>query len=94
MQKEKSKQQFADIVNLKMQKEKSKRPFTDIADEVCCPFCDSADTRREANFGTTLGYAQFYCFNCRTPFEWIKWAEQASESDLPSFLSMRKGKMI
>jgi len=73
-----------------MQKEKSKQQFADIADAVCCPFCHSADTRREANFGTTLGYAQFYCFSCRTPFEWIKWDEHAPAADLPAFLSTRK----
>ena len=90
MQKEKGKKQFADIMNLKMQKEKSKKQFEDITDEVCCPFCHSADTRREANFGTTLGYAQFYCFSCRTPFEWIKWDEHAPEAGLPAFLSTRR----
>ena len=69
-----------------MQKAKSKKQFENIVDNVCCPFCDSTATRREANFGTTLGYAQFYCFQCRTPFEWIKWDEHAPESDLPPFL--------
>jgi len=72
-----------------MQKEKNKKQFAGITDEVRCPFCDSAETQREANFGTTLGYAQFYCFHCRTPFEWIKWDEHAPESDLPSFLSIK-----
>jgi len=72
-----------------MQKEKSKKQLAERVDEVRCPFCHSADTRREANFGTTLGYAQFYCLHCRTPFEWIKWDERAPESDLPSFLHIQ-----
>lgn len=72
-----------------MQIEKSKTQFAEIVEAVCCPFCDSADTRREANFGTTLGYAQFYCFHCRTPFEWIKWDESAADADLPAFLAKK-----
>lgn len=73
-----------------MQKAERKKQFDDMVDDVCCPFCGSAETRREANFGTTLGYAQFYCFHCRTPFEWIKWEENAAEADLPPFLASKK----
>jgi hypothetical protein len=53
---------------------------------VCCPFCGSAETRRESDFGTTLAYAQFYCCACHTPFEWIKWEnqEKAQAQDLPA----------
>jgi hypothetical protein len=72
-----------------MQKEKSKRQ-TAKGSTVACPFCGSAETRREANFGTTLGYAQFYCCACRTPFEWIKWEENAPPADLPAFLAAPK----
>jgi transposase-like protein len=32
---------------------------------VSCPFCGSTATRREADFGTTLAYAQYYCHACR-----------------------------
>lgn len=73
-----------------MQKAQRKKQFEDMVDDVHCPFCGSEETRREANFGTTLGYAQFYCFHCRTPFEWIKWEENAAESDLPPFLASKK----
>jgi ring-1,2-phenylacetyl-CoA epoxidase subunit PaaD len=59
---------------------------------VCCPFCGSTQTQREADFGTTLAYAQYYCLSCRTPFEWIKWQdnEQAQELDLPAFFASNK----
>jgi hypothetical protein len=70
----------------KMQKEKSKRQLADSSECVRCPFCHSTETRREANFGTTLGYAQFYCCACRTPFEWIKWDDNAPPADLPAFI--------
>lgn len=53
---------------------------------VRCPFCGSHHTAQEAAFGTTHAYSQFYCHACRTPFEWIKWEEVASSSDLPLFL--------
>jgi hypothetical protein len=73
-----------------MTKGKSKKPFAEPSERVRCPFCNSVETRREANFGTTLAYAQFYCLACRTPFEWIKWDEKASQSDLPAFVLTAK----
>jgi hypothetical protein len=57
---------------------------------VRCPFCGSIKTRRETDFGTTLAYAQFYCLACRTPFEWIKWENETSAKDLPTFLFPEK----
>jgi len=53
---------------------------------VRCPFCDSSDTRRESDFGTTLAYAQYYCLSCRTVFEWVKWEEGEDDASLPDFL--------
>ncbi|MCG3118226.1 MAG: hypothetical protein ALAOOOJD_00389 [bacterium] len=73
-----------------MQKEKSKRQTAN-GSAVACPFCGATETRRETDFGTTLAYAQFYCHACRTPFEWIKWDDKNSETDLPPFFSERKG---
>ena len=59
------------------------RPISDVR----CPFCGSHDTRREARFGTTHAYEQFYCNSCHTPFEWIKWEENPANEDLPNFLA-------
>ena len=56
---------------------------------VRCPFCDAANTRKESDFGTTLAYAQFYCTNCRTMFEWLKWEETPDDHQLPGFLRSR-----
>jgi len=50
-----------------------------------CPFCDSTNTRKESDFGTTLAYAQYYCQDCRTMFAWLKWEEDTGEPQLPEF---------
>ncbi len=52
----------------------------------CCPFCASTNTRKESDFGTTLAYAQYYCQDCRTMFEWLKWEEGTDDKQLPEFL--------
>jgi len=54
---------------------------------VRCPFCESTNTRKESDFGTTLAYAQFYCSDCRTMFEWLKWEDGLDDQNLPSFLT-------
>ncbi|MGH7599062.1 MAG: hypothetical protein ACREOI_22125 [bacterium] len=77
-----------------MQKEKSKKQ-TASGLSVACPFCGSKETQQETDFGTALAYAQFYCRQCRTPFEWLKWEDKNSEGaisgrDLPPFLLLGK----
>lgn len=54
---------------------------------VRCPFCESTNTRKESDFGTTLAYAQFYCNDCHTMFEWLKWEDGVDDQNLPSFLT-------
>jgi len=39
---------------------------------VPCPYCDSMDTRLESEFGSTACKSQYYCENCRQPFEHFK----------------------
>ncbi len=72
-----------------MQKEKSKKQTAN-GSSVACPFCGSKETQQETDFGTTLAYAQFYCRQCRTPFEWIKWGDENAGNDLPPFLLHEK----
>jgi hypothetical protein len=43
---------------------------------VRCPFCGGTETRLESQFGSTLGFAQYWCEGCRTVFEYIKWEEE------------------
>lgn len=69
----------------------SKRPQATPAtvSTVHCPFCDSTNTRKDSDFGTTLAYAQFYCGDCRTMFEWLKWEDRPDDQNLPGFLTKR-----
>lgn len=76
-----------------MQKEKGKKQKANGA-PVACPFCGSMETQQETDFGTTLAYAQFYCRQCRTPFEWIKWEDKNSSSDLPQFILQESPPLI
>jgi hypothetical protein len=53
---------------------------------VPCPFCGSPDTRKEADFGTSLMVNRQYCRRCRSSFEEIKWGAPRGALDLPDFL--------
>jgi ring-1,2-phenylacetyl-CoA epoxidase subunit PaaD len=39
---------------------------------VPCPYCSSGSTERQAEFGSTPCKAQYYCNDCREPFEHFK----------------------
>lgn len=71
------------------QHNKSPNATTVSPSPVRCPFCDSTNTRKESDFGTTLAYAQFYCADCRTVFEWLKWVDGVEDKNLPAFLLHR-----
>ncbi|MFQ5753746.1 MAG: hypothetical protein ACE5HI_17295 [bacterium] len=51
-----------------------------------CPFCDSTDTQKQSDFGTSVMVKQYYCRSCKTVFEWIKWGDKDATLDLPDFL--------
>jgi late competence protein required for DNA uptake (superfamily II DNA/RNA helicase) len=38
-----------------------------------CPHCDSTETELFSHFGSMLLSAQYYCRNCRTVFDWVRW---------------------
>lgn len=38
-----------------------------------CPFCDGNDTELHNPFGSQLSVATYWCFDCHTAFEWLKW---------------------
>lgn len=40
--------------------------------EVVCPFCESTDTEQESAFGSEISKTQYYCNDCNTVFERIK----------------------
>jgi hypothetical protein len=49
-----------------------------IPESVVCPFCDGIETEQFSAFGSALSVSQYWCRNCRTVFEWMKWRERAS----------------
>jgi hypothetical protein len=38
-----------------------------------CPFCGGTDTELHSPFGSAASVATYWCANCRTAFEHIKW---------------------
>ncbi len=47
---------------------------------VACAFCGSTDTEMIALFGQQLMSSQYYCNNCHTVFEAVRWHEEVPES--------------
>lgn len=45
-------------------------------ESVACPFCDGAETEQFSAFGSAVSVGQYYCRDCRTVFEWMKWRER------------------
>ncbi len=40
---------------------------------IVCPFCSSGETEVFSLFGSSPLTSQYYCRNCRTVFERVKW---------------------
>lgn len=57
-----------------------------------CPFCESLDTEKQADFSTSLMVALHYCRQCRSSFEAIKWGDRSERLDVPEFLKEREGR--
>jgi hypothetical protein len=41
--------------------------------QVTCPFCDRRNTELHSPFGPQLSVATYWCLDCRTAFEFVKW---------------------
>ncbi|WP_176713782.1 hypothetical protein [Pseudobacillus wudalianchiensis] len=41
-----------------------------------CSFCDSEDVNKLSQFGTAQLVSQFYCNNCQSVFEFIRWQDE------------------
>lgn len=41
-----------------------------------CVFCDGRNTELHSPFGTALSVATYWCRDCRTAFEYVKWEER------------------
>jgi hypothetical protein len=46
---------------------------------VACAFCDSTDTELLALFGQNLLSSQYYCRNCHSVFEAVRWTADAPD---------------
>lgn len=51
-------------------------PSDAMPESVSCPFCDGIETEQFSAFGSALSVSQYYCRDCRTVFEWMKWHER------------------
>lgn len=49
--------------------------------KIACAYCDSTDTEMFSLFGQALMSSQYYCNNCRSVFEAIRWTEATLDSE-------------
>lgn len=61
-------EQEADAGNLKRP-----MPSGAMPESVPCPFCDGSETEQFSAFGSAVSVGQYYCRDCKTVFEWMKW---------------------
>lgn len=57
-------------------------PTYNKAGQLGCPFCGSTDNELFSLFGQTLLGTQYYCRNCRTVFEAVRWEESEQVDQL------------
>jgi hypothetical protein len=51
----------------------SKETAGDKSGKIACPFCNSMDNELFSLFGQTLLGSQYYCNQCHTVFEAVRW---------------------
>jgi len=51
------------------------------ASDVACAFCGSTGTELLSLFGQNLLSSQYYCNNCHTVFEAVRWVELDDEEE-------------
>ena len=60
-------------------------PKSEIRDpEIACAYCDSSNIELMSLFGQSLLSSQYYCRNCHSVFEAVRWTE-AADGLLDSF---------
>ena len=62
--------------NSKSQIPNSKSEIRNPKSQPACPFCGSTDSELMSLFGQQLMGSQYYCRNCRTAFESVRWVEE------------------
>jgi hypothetical protein len=45
-----------------------------LPEHVACPFCDGMRTELHSPFGPQLSVATYWCSDCHTAFEFVKWS--------------------
>jgi hypothetical protein len=48
-----------------------------LPEHVPCPFCDGVHTELHSPFGPQLSVATYWCNDCRTAFDYVKWSKPA-----------------
>ena len=51
-------------------------------EQIACPFCNSSETEFFSLFGQFLLASQYYCRNCRTVFDVVRWTEEEPPPDI------------
>lgn len=46
-----------------------------------CPFCDGTNTKLFSAFGSQLSVSTYWCDDCHTAFERLKWRAAAKSRD-------------
>jgi hypothetical protein len=46
-----------------------------------CPFCEGTDTELMSAFGSHASVSTYWCGDCRSPFELLKWRGAAPVED-------------
>ena len=46
-----------------------------------CPFCDNRRTELHSPFGPQLSVATYWCHDCQTAFEFVKWSRGDDRSE-------------
>jgi transposase-like protein len=54
------------------------------ARQITCPFCQSTDNELFSLFGQTLLSSQYYCHDCHSIFEAVRWEEESEQSAVNS----------
>lgn len=44
-----------------------------------CPFCGSTRTELHSLFGSHASVASYWCRDCRSPFEFMRWGRSTDE---------------
>jgi DNA-directed RNA polymerase subunit RPC12/RpoP len=57
----------------------TKEPLKNKVDQLACPYCQSTDNELFSLFGQTLLSSQYYCRQCHSIFEAVRWEEEERE---------------